>query len=110
MGMQSKSIPRVRTANPYESPLRSSPLRKSRSPSRDFTSTISPVYHTGATLHMAKYSPRMASPMTYGEEKDLVFVLKDLMNLETDLENAKCDLSLKPDFNLVDCFRIFDFS
>jgi hypothetical protein len=52
----------------------------------------------------------MASPMTYGEEKDLVFVLKDLMNLETDLENAKCDLSLKPDFNLVDCFRIFDFS
>ena len=48
--------------------------------------------------------------MTYGEEKDLVFVLKDLMNLETDLENAKCDLSLKPDFNLVDCFRIFDFS
>lgn len=31
------------------------------------------------------------------------------MNLETDLENAKCDLTMKPDFNLVDCFRIFDF-
>lgn len=33
----SKSIPRVRTANPYESPLRRSPIRKTRSPSRDMT-------------------------------------------------------------------------
>ena len=50
----------------------------------------------------------MSAPMPYGEEWELVHVLKDLMNLETDLENAKCDLSLKPDFNLVDCFWIFD--
>ena len=50
----------------------------------------------------------MTSPMTYGQEKDLVLVLKDLMSLETSLEHAKCDLALKPDFNLVDAFRIFD--
>lgn len=58
---------------------------------------------------MSRYSPRMAAPMTYGQEKDLVFILRDLMSLETDLEQARCDLSMKPDFNLVDCFRIFDF-
>lgn len=50
------------------------------------------------------------SHLTYGEEKDLVYILKDLMNLETDLENAKADLCIKSDFNLVDCFRIFDYS
>jgi hypothetical protein len=32
------------------------------------------------------------------------------MSFETDLENSKCDLAMKPDFNLVDCFRIFDYS
>ena len=30
------------------------------------------------------------------------------MSLETSLEHSKCDLALKPDFNLVDAFRIFD--
>jgi hypothetical protein len=48
--------------------------------------------------------------MTYGEEKEIVYILKDLMNLENDLENVKAELSMKPDFNLVDCFRIFDFA
>jgi len=32
------------------------------------------------------------------------------MRLETDLENIKTDLVMKPDFNIVDCFWIFDFS
>ena len=59
---------------------------------------------------MTHYEPRFEAPMTYGDEKDLVQVLKDLMNLETDLENAKSDLAMKPDFNLVDCFRIFDYT
>lgn len=48
--------------------------------------------------------------MSYGEERELVTYFKDLMNLENNLENAKIELILKPDFNLVDCFRIFDYS
>lgn len=28
--------------------------------------------------------------------------------MEVDLENLKIDLSIKPDFNLIDLFRIFD--
>jgi len=68
------------------------------------------MYHSGAELAMSQYNPWFISPMTYGEEKDLVYVLKDIMNLETDLENSKSELTLKPDFNLVDCFRIFDYS
>lgn len=85
-----------------------SPLRKSWSPTRDFTQSISPSYYSGAPLNMTRYSPWITAPMPYGEEKELVHVLKDLMNIETDLENAKCDLAVKSDFNLVDCFRIFD--
>jgi hypothetical protein len=58
---------------------------------------------------MERYSP-VRSPLWYGDEKSLVIILNDLMRLETDLENIKTDLSTKPDFNLVDCFRIFDFT
>jgi len=36
-------------------------------------------------------------------------MLQDLMKMETDLEGIKTQLALKPDFNLVDCFRMFDF-
>ena len=59
---------------------------------------------------MERYEPRLTSPMRYGEEKELVFYLNDLMQLENTLELAKSDLVMKPDFNLVDCFRMFDFS
>jgi len=52
---------------------------------------------------MTRYSP-MKSPLRYGEERNLVTILQDLMRLETNLENIKTSLILKPDFNLVDCF------
>lgn len=34
--------------------------------------------------------------------------LRDYINLEKELEDAKSNLALKPDFNLYDAFRIFD--
>lgn len=111
-----KSSPRKRTANPYESPSRRSPLRKTRSPDRaSMTRTLSPSRPMTATipgqsLMMERYSPRMTKPMHYGEERELVSYLRDLMRLESDLEQAKCDLAAKPDFNLVDCFKLFDES
>ena len=48
--------------------------------------------------------------MRYGEEKQLVSYLRDLLDLENRLDAAKIDLISKPDFNLVDAFRLFDYS
>ena len=31
------------------------------------------------------------------------------MHIEQDLERAKSDLALKPDFNMIDTFRMFDY-
>jgi Ca2+-binding EF-hand superfamily protein len=46
--------------------------------------------------------------LRHTEEKELVVTLNDLLYMELDLEKSKIDLSLKPDFNLVDLFRMFD--
>jgi hypothetical protein len=35
-------------------------------------------------------------------------VLKDNIFLERELESAKIEAALKPDFNLLDAFKIFD--
>ena len=36
--------------------------------------------------------------------------LKELIDYERNLENKKENLATRPDFNLTDCFRLFDFS
>ena len=41
-------------------------------------------------------------------EGDLVNMLKEQIHLDRELEMAKQSLSLLPDFNLIDAFRIFD--
>jgi len=42
------------------------------------------------------------------DESRLVVALKDLCDLEYQLENDKIALSLRTDFNLIDAFGIFD--
>ena len=59
---------------------------------------------------MEQYSPKLQSSMRYNEEKQLVVYLRDLLDLENQLDAAKIDLISKPDFNLVDAFRLFDFT
>lgn len=44
------------------------------------------------------------------EESELVENLKELIDYEWNLENKKEILASWPDFNLTDCFRLFDFS
>ena len=46
--------------------------------------------------------------MRYGEEKELVYWLRDLIGLEQTLEESRIRVVQHHDFNLVDCFRIFD--
>jgi len=43
------------------------------------------------------------------EEDELVRALREQISFERELENAKTALIHKPDFNLFDAFRIFDF-
>ena len=42
------------------------------------------------------------------EKGEVAKILKDSIFLERELESAKLELSLKPDFNLLDLFRILD--
>lgn len=44
------------------------------------------------------------------EQQEFARVLKDNIFLERELESAKIEVALKPDFNLLDAFKIFDAS
>jgi Ca2+-binding EF-hand superfamily protein len=42
------------------------------------------------------------------EEDEMARALKDFISLDKDIESVKQMLSLKTDFNLEDCYRVFD--
>ena len=42
------------------------------------------------------------------EQQEFAKVLKDNIFLERELEGAKIEAALKPDFNLLDAFKVFD--
>mmetsp|Transcript_1337 Transcript_1337/g.1733 ORF Transcript_1337/g.1733 Transcript_1337/m.1733 type:complete len:229 (-) Transcript_1337:47-733(-) len=57
--------------------------------------------------------PARNAGMNYGsfdrvEQQEFARVLKDNIFLERELESAKIEVALKPDFNLLDAFKIFD--
>ena len=54
-------------------------------------------------------SPIRQSPLRGNEEEELVRSLKEMINNSRLIENTKNDLALRPDFNLFDAFRFFDF-
>lgn len=49
-------------------------------------------------------------PLHLPEEDALVTAIKDLCSAEREMEAQKTALTLKSDFNLVDCFHIFDIN
>lgn len=42
------------------------------------------------------------------EESEVAKIFKDIIFLERELESAKIELALKPDFNLLDSFKLLD--
>lgn len=42
------------------------------------------------------------------ENNDLIYALKEMCDLEQQLENHKQSLILRHDFNLIDAYNIFD--
>ena len=111
--------PPAYTSSPSRSPTRSSPIRSS-------PSKASPVRHS-SPLRRSGGSPSRTtsfmnnessmrsssfsrSPLTVGEESELVSIFFQQINLERDLNSAKKEVALCPDFNLLDCFQMFDLN
>lgn len=102
--------PFIHTHAPYESPtkyghysyLPTQPQNISYSPTR--TKQLSEHNPRNPPESIPKYE----HTLNHANEEELVDVLKNLLEMEDDLENYRVDLSLKPDFNLLDLFRIFD--
>ena len=93
------------------SPLRSivrSPLRRNlRSPLRSEIYSYGFDRSTEDVLAYNKYRPSSYKYLTL-EEETFISYLKELIDLENNLERAKCDLLLKTDFNIDDAFRLFE--
>jgi len=98
--------PRATSASRYRA---TSPL-KSSSPARAYSASRSrPVVHSSPV----RGSPVRTSPvrkplLRMHDEDELVHNLKELCNLEQELESAKIQLALKSDFNISDAFGVFD--
>ena len=43
-------------------------------------------------------------------EMEFLIILKEFISLDKEIEIAKQDLALRPDFNLIDSFSLFDFN
>ena len=95
-GDASRAHSQGRGAASFHSPeRRSSPLRES-SPCK---------VHDD---HFHRSSPSRKPILNIREEDELVHSLRDMIQLERELESNKVSLALKSDFNLTDAFKIFD--
>jgi len=93
------------------SPLRSivrSPLRRNlRSPLRSENTSYGFYRSTNDVLGYDEYRPLSYRYFTF-EEETFIAYLKELIDLENNIERAKCDLILRTDFNIDDAFRLFE--
>jgi len=75
-------------------------------------SEMSPSRSQGSSLHLERVQPNSGANFggTYDriEQQEFSKVLKDNIFLEREAESAKIETALKPDFNLLDAFKIFD--
>jgi len=98
--------PQMVGQNDFRMRNNSSPLR-GKSPRRD----ASPM-GSAAKLPYTDQQPPRAIGAHGGfdriEQAEFAKVLKDNIFLERELESAKIEAALKPDFNLLDAFKIFD--
>ena len=97
----------IRCCSPCYSPCRAlspvkSSVRKPNSPSR-----IGSMSTNNATYNSPS---RLSSQINYNayEEGQFNDFLRKLMSVENQIESAKINLALKPDFNVEDAFRLFE--
>lgn len=53
-------------------------------------------------------SPSRKPILAVRDEDELIYSIRDFINLERELESNKTSLALKHDFNMTDAFNIFD--
>ena len=101
----------VISSSPRKSPSRNSPGRHS-SPLRRSGTSPSRLSASMSALHESsvRSSFSRASPLSTNEESELVNIFFQQISLERDLNAAKKDAALCTDFNLLDCFQMFDIS
>lgn len=87
--------PLRRTRSPLRSPIRS-PLRRVRSPLRSIETRGYNIYSDYRSKYLSL------------EEETFVSYMKDLVEIENNIEKAKCDLILRTEFNVDDAFGIFE--
>lgn len=101
-------VPPPRPVSPQRasmtSPMRSSSPARARSPTRPAAYT-SPIR---ASASPSRLSPSRKPILRLHDEDELIHSLKELCNLEQELETGKINLAHKSDFNLFDAFNIFD--
>jgi Ca2+-binding EF-hand superfamily protein len=110
----------VRGASPLRggSPLRESSPRRASSPIRSASplrngsplresSPIRVAVPIGVPMAV-RISPSRKPVLPLYQEDELIHSLKEVCNLEQEIENAKINLAHKADFNIVDAFQIFD--
>ena len=76
------------------------PLNKSRN--------FSPVKGNIFSANSSLYLDNTASQKRPVGEKEIIECFKEEISISCELEDLKTELSLKPDFNLIDAFRMFD--
>ena len=70
---------------------------------------LSREYHARFRKHNnLLVKPKKPAKMEWFEEEELARALYEMMCAETDLELMKRQLAMESDFNLHDCFRMFD--
>jgi len=108
LGFKSQASPLRRTqlssGGFSKSPSKYASLRKPAASGTSFKSTISP-----AKFLSEKKETKKVHAFEATEAKDsLIEVMKQFIQIEKELEIGKQDLALRPDFNLLDFFRLFD--
>jgi len=95
-----------RVATNFSSPAKthSSPLRESSPPRHNH----SPARDNHESHPYPRLSPSRKPILHLHEEDQLVNSLREMIQLERELESNKTSLALKSDFNLTDAFKIFD--
>jgi len=118
------NVTRFYSPNRYSSPLRDRTLNilemsndrlnrsitKSPEPLKNSSSLLNASSSSGfknSNLNSSRLGSSSGSYVTY-EEENFISYLKELLDLENQIEKAKCDVIIKSDFNTEDAFGIFE--
>ncbi|CAG9319322.1 unnamed protein product [Blepharisma stoltei] len=107
--------------SPSRSGRHSSPLRRSPSPTRSPNRSIDASSRFDASITRSPgrsqllasssgFDRSSRSPSGQPEESELVSVFRQQIDLDRDLEAARRDLALCPDFTVIDAFNLFDLN